>query len=139
MRLLIHFCFWVGRCIVPVGHVLDYHTFLPNDIAPPSNRLGSFAFLSIFEDRFRFFHRLCSHGLSMNDAEQLFQMTVLGLRQLATDPDVARSGLLIFDDLAKLPGGSWERFHVLRCFNHVQFYNHQLCICLRIYVSLRTV
>jgi len=41
----------------------------------------------------------------MNDAEQLFQMTVLGLRQLATDPDVARSGLLIFDDLAKLPGG----------------------------------
>lgn len=42
----------------------------------------------------------------MNDAEQLFQMTVLGLRQLATDPDVARSGLVIFDDLAKLPGGS---------------------------------
>ena len=83
----------------------------------------------------------------MNDAEQLFQMTVLGLRQLATDPDVARSGLVIFDDLAKFPGGSWERSHVFRCFNHLQycswiqdvFYNHQLCICLRIYISPHTV
>ncbi len=105
-------CVFVVALVIALG----YHLFLPNEIAPPFNLLGSFAFVSIFEDRFRFFHRLCSHGLSMNDAEQLFQMTVLGLRQLATDPDVARSGLVIFDDLAKLPGGSWERFHVFKMF-----------------------
>ena len=44
---------------------------------------------------------------------------------------------------------SWERSHVLRCFNHVQccswiqdvFYKHQLCIYLGIYIyiSLHTV
>ena len=40
----------------------------------------------------------------MSDAEQLLNMTLMGLRQMASDPDVARSGLQILADLGKTPG-----------------------------------
>ena len=59
---------------------------------------------SLHQDSFRFFHRLRFDGLSMSDAEQLLNMTLMGLRQMASDPDVARSGLEILADLGKTPG-----------------------------------
>lgn len=58
----------------------------------------------LMADSFRFFHRLRFDGLSMSDAEQLLNMTLMGLRQMASDPDVARSGLQILADLGKTPG-----------------------------------
>eukprot|EP00435_Cladocopium_sp_Y103_P064518 s58_g26.t1 len=56
------------------------------------------------KDSFRFFHRLRFDGLSIRDAEQLLNMTLMGLRQMASDPDVARAGLEILADLGKTPG-----------------------------------
>ena len=58
------------------------------------------------QDSFRFFHRLCLDGLSLGDAEQLLNMTLVGLRQMASDPDVVRSGLAVLADLGKAPGGT---------------------------------
>lgn len=63
------------------------------------------------QDSFRFFHRLClDGGLSRCDVEQLLNMTLLGLRQMATDPDVANSGLAILADLGKTPGPEVQVF-----------------------------